>query len=541
MNPVLPGGGRRGILVAVVEYGELPEMLRVADALGVGVAKPVVVFFAKRSYRRLDVDSAAVLARGHRWMDSEGRVQDQPAPTAPPMATEPERARRPEFERRPIVRRPPAVIAVLLPIVLAGRWIAQCFLALATALRGGLSECRSVLRQARRFRQRYDDMARVLREQDPELVVVGQDLIGRELSFILLAAARASVPTMIVPFAMFSLREVGEYALTRPSHHVESSLLNRVLAALYPHWVLEHGPRRLLRLPGPSGLALELSRLVGGHPWVPCSEPADRIACDSEAARRNLIALGLPNASLRVVGAPVQDALARAIAKGTDGRRVLLARHLLVGDGERPLVVCGWPANLFPWLGGRRIAYGDYAELSRAWARHLADVRQRHGIDVLLTVHPKTLDAEMAAAAEQGLAYQRGDTEEVVAHCDLFVTLNGSSITAWAIACGKPVLLFDCYDTGYTDFDQVPGCVLTTDESAFASQLARLCSGADALGTLARAQAGVAAQWGVLDGRSADRLAALAIELTTGRDHSRRNEGRAADDASAAARPAAAP
>jgi len=539
VNPVLPGGGRRGILVAVVEYGELPEMLRVADALGAGLAQPVVVFFAKRNYRRLDVDSAAVLARGHRWMDSEGRVQDQPAATTPPLATEPAPAVRREFERHPIVRRAPVIVAALLPLALAGRWTVECFRALATALRGGLSECRSVLRQSRRFRQRYDDMARVLREHDPELVVVGQDLLGHELSFLLLAAARASVPTMIVPFAMFSLREVGEYALTRPAHHVESSLLNRVLASLYPHWVLEQGSQRLLRLPGPSGLALERSRLIGGHPWVPCSEPADRIACDSEAARRNLIALGLPEASLRVVGAPVHDALARAIAKGADGRRALLARHRLGGDGERPLVACGWPANLFPWLGGRRIAYGDYAELSRAWARHLADVRQRYGVDVLLTVHPKTLDTEMAGAIEQGLAYQRGNTEEVVAHCDVFVTLNGSSITAWAIACGKPVLLFDCYDTGYTDFDQVPGCVLTTDEATFAGQLARLCSDADGRATLARAQAGVAAQWGVLDGRSADRLAALAVELLSGRRHARGQELRA-PDASAAARDGAA-
>jgi hypothetical protein len=149
-------------------------------------------------------------------------------------------------------------------------------------------------------------------------------------------------------------------------------------------------------------------------------------------------------------------------------------------------------------------------------------MRQRHGVDVLLTVHPKTLDTEMAAAVEQGLAYQRGETEEVVAHCDLFVTLNGSSITAWAIACGKPVLLFDCYDTGYTDFDQVPGCVMTTDESTFAGELARLCSDADARGSLARAQAGVAPQWGVLDGRSADRLATLATELMSGRKHAER-------------------
>ena len=116
-------------------------------------------------------------------------------------------------------------------------------------------------------------------------------------------------------------------------------------------------------------------------------------------------------------------------------------------------------------------------------------------------------------ASRRGLKLVRGDSDALVAHCDLFTTLNGSSLTAWAIACGKPVVLFDCFRTGYVDFDEVPGCIMVHDETAFLGELDRMCGDAGARASLGEAQRSVAADWGVLDGRAQERLAALAAQL----------------------------
>jgi hypothetical protein len=469
--------GLTAVLVAVFEYGELPEMLRVADVLRSSLGASVRVFFAKQGYRDLPRDSADVLSRGHRWLDWRGVERDAAASSMPL-----EETRNAPGGSRPVGR--------------------------VRALAG---DVRALVRDYGAFRRRYREVERILETQRPALVVVGQDLIGKELSFVLIAARRLGIPTLIVPFAMFSVRELAEYAGPRPEHQVGGRPLNALLAAWYPRWVLEHDGHRIVRLPGSRGLALEWAGLISGDPWVPCSEMASAVACESRVARRSFAAIGVPEERLRIVGSPVQDRLAVAMASGEEGRRRLMIRHGL--DPARPLVLCGWPANIFAWLGERRIAYADYDSLAGAWAQALSLVRERYGVQVLVSVHPKTLERELAAARAGSFACQRGDSEEALAHCDLFVTLNGSSITAWAIACRKPVLLFDCYQTGYRDFDPAPGCVLVEEESAFRRELERLSADQAARETLAGAQAAIAPDWGQLDGRSRERLAALCAEL----------------------------
>jgi hypothetical protein len=466
------------ILIAVVEYGELPEMLRVADVLRSSLNQQVAVFFAKRGYRDLGRDTASVLDRGHRWLDWRGIEHRRPAA--------PDAQGAEGGSGKPYVQVP---------------WW--------RALAG---DVRALLRDLRGLRRRYAEVAAIVARLRPVLLVVGQDLLGKELSFALIAAARQRVPSLIVPFAMFSAREIEAYAAARAEHHVGARPFNRLLAAWYPRWARNHAGATLVRLQGSRGLALEWSGLAGGDPWVPCSEPASAIACESRVAQRSFAAMGLPAERLHIVGAPVFDRLASRRGEGRSGRERLMTRHGL--DPARPLLVCGWPANIFAWLGERRIAYRDYPALARVWAIALARVRDVHGTQVLLTVHPKTLDAELEAARASSLPVQRGDTEETVAHCDAFTTLNGSSITAWAIACRKPVLLFDCYGTGYRDFDSAPGCVMTHDEAAFVAALERLCGDPSHRAGLAAAQETVAADWGELDGRSAERLAALCAGLS---------------------------
>ena len=471
-------GQRRAVLVVIVEYGEFPEMLRLADVASARLGRTAKLFFAKRAYRDLGRDSKAAVAHGHTWIDWRGVEREGVGASADVSV---------DSNSRPIAKRRPG------------------------ALRAWLGDLRALMRDYRDFRRRYREIASVLRRESPALVVVGQDLLGKELSFALVAARRLGIPTLIAPFAMFSVRELAEYALARPEHQIDGRPLNRVLAKRYPRWVREHQGRRLLRLPGARGLALEWAALVGGDPWAPCSEPASALACESRMAQRGFLAMGIPAERLRITGSAVHDRLATALGKGRKGREALMAAHGL--DTARPLIVCGWPANIFAWLGERAIAYPDYGSLAQAWARILAGIKERHGVEVLVSVHPKTLDSELQALRQRGLAFARGESEAAVACCDAFVTLNGSSITAWAIACSKPVVLFDCYRTRYRDFDEAPGCVLVEEEAAFERELERLCAEPERRQALARAQAAVASDWAQLDGRSEERLAALCAEL----------------------------
>ncbi len=356
------------VLAAVLEYGELPEVLRAADIVGERLRCRVIVWFVKPSYRRLAPDTAMVISRGHRWMDASGRIHDVPAvmaeaengaaaPADGPIvvaAGDDSDRHGNDKDDSPVVvpaagrLARPLALALATPVVLVTAIIAIA-IRLAAAFKELAIDLANLRADVRRFVDRARDVDAIVERLAPVLVVVGQDTIGSELAFLLQSAKRRRIPTMLIPFGMFNLRELAAFSLGRPSHHRCERPLNRALAALYPSWVVVFRGKPLLRLPGSRGLALELSGLVHGHPWIPCSEPVDVVACDSRVSERAMRRMGLPEDRLVVVGAPVHDRLARALASGKAGKRELVVRFGL--DPERPLVACGWPANIFAWLG----------------------------------------------------------------------------------------------------------------------------------------------------------------------------------------------
>jgi len=502
------------VLLAVLEYGEFPAVLRIANLVRDRMKLDVAIFFAKAHYRRLAEDTAEVVSQGHVWVDQNGVSHVTPAELSPPDQEAP--AYVPTIVA-PVLRQERRAV---LPIIAI---IGVIFGAvLATAIAGWRGAIRSIraagvdvlnlVADTRRFRERARRIDELLGRIRPCLVIVPQAPVGTDLSFLLRAARSHNVPTIFAPFAIFNVRGLAEFAYASSAHRIDGRPLNRVLAALFPHWVATFHGEMLLRLPGSRGLALELAGLVGANPWLPCAEPVTAIACDSRVSKRGFEQLGMTD-RIETVGAPVHDRLAEHLARGIAGRDALMRRFGL--DSARPLLVCGWPANIFEWAKGRGAAYSDYASLARAWGSALERMRKVHGVEVLVSVHPKTLDHEFREATNQGLTVVRGDSDALVAYCDMFTTLNGSSLTAWAIACNRPIVLFDCFRTGYTDFEDVPGCITVSDEEAFVAELDRLCGDARARAELSDAQRPVAADWAHLDGCSSARFAALAAELVS--------------------------
>lgn len=518
----------RPLLAAVLEYGELPELLRAADILKRGLGPDVVFFFAKPNYRRLAEDGDLVARHGHSWIDANGKPArpDQANRTAckvvlaSVIAASEQRADEPRLQASIAAPQPGhgSIWNVRVWSAIAGTITSRVFGQAYGAMRACVVDIINMCADYRRFRSRNIQVSAIVQRLAPSLVIVGQSAVGSELDMVLAAARRQRVPSLIVPFAMFNLRELAEFAANTRDHAIDARPLNRVLARRYPRWIAHYKDRDLLRLPGPRALALEMAGLVTAHPWIPCSAPVSAIACESEVAALQFQAMGLDRRLLKLVGGPVHDRLATYVRAGDAGRRELLRQHGLPED--RPVLLCGWPVNMFGWLGGRRIAYPDYVTLARAWATVLAAMASKHDFNVIVSAHPKTLDVELEAARAAGLTVVKGDTDRLVAHCDVFTTLNGSSITAWAIACGKPVVLFDCFGTGYTEFDHVPGLMMTTTEAVFAETLGRVCGDMGVRSDLARAQQSAAASWGLLDGLSEARLVALARGLLSGSEAS---------------------
>lgn len=506
---------QRPVLLAVLEYGEMPELLRVAESAHAALQAPIIFMFVKRSYRRLVEDTAIVVGKGFRWMDDKGVLHDVAAlrETVPAAAEVNAHTAMQNVENIPAHSSGRNAFGKFL-VALTFPWFATAAIILAcrAAARAIARDAANLVRDIKRFRARYRQLSTIIAGLRPRLLIVGQDSPGNELSFLMIAAGRIGIPRLITPFAMFSIHETAEYACSQHAYHVNAGAMNRLAAFVYPHWVLRYRNARVLRLPGYRAIALEISGLIRGLPWSPLSEPAEAVTANSEVAAEALIGLGRDASALHVIGSPIQDRLASHLADRPTIRERLCNEHGL--DPAKPLIVCGWPVNMFSWLAGRPVSYADYAAVARAWATILASVRDQHDVNVIVSVHPKTLPEETAAATAAGLPCRYADADELVAVCDLFTTLNGSSITAWAIACGIPVVLFDCFLTRYPDFLSVAGCVNVETEDAFSEVLHKLCAHRTERDALAVLQKKESARWGQLDGRAGVRLTELIQKLS---------------------------
>lgn len=505
------------VLIAILEYGELPEMLRTARIIGPALDREVVFFFVKQGYRGLADAGAMVERDGFRWIAFNGR-QTVPAndPTAATAQPAPPLHSVPRDEPRITPRAVSASVFTrfaLLPLVLlTPAW--GLLLGAYDGLRRATIDLVNLRSDWHRFSARQSEIAATLARHSPALVIVGQSSVGSELDMTLLAASDRQCPTLIVPFAMFNLRELAEFALARPDHAADRGPANLLLARFFPHWAADYAGRRLLRLPGSRALGLEFAGLTHGHPWVPCSMPVDALACESEQSANQFRRMGVEPTSLHIVGSPVHDRLAQHLR--TPSARLSLLQDLGCDD-ERPILLCGWPANIFSWLGNRKIEFPNYDALAIAWTGILQGVAFRHGLHLVISAHPKSLDEELNTIKSAGGLVVRGDTERLIAACDVFCTLNGSSITAWAIAACKPAIIFDCYATGYVEFDDVPGLVKTETEQDFATELDRVCASDALRRERAEAMRAVAPKWAVLDGCADERLAKLARRLVSTR------------------------
>lgn len=472
----------RSLLMPILEYAEFIELRRFALEARERGGWEAVFFFPRYTYRRLAEDTAQLVGDGFRWVDHTGTVHHRPREEA---ATNDGAAGTvtPRQQTRNARRRGPVKALAVDLINLTGD-----------------------IRRYRRLLREYNDLIERLR---PDCVVAAQDFAGSEISILFSTARNKGIPRLIVPFAMFNIEEARNFAMARPAHHVNGSPLNRLLPLLRSgRWVLSHAGKRLCRLPASRALALEALGLAPEKPWVPCDGAANVICVGSDAARSSMTAMGLRADRIAATGALVHDHLHR-IRHERDARRTALLGRTGQNDADC-LVLCAWP----PTQTVHRSAdqeFANFAELGTAWAGALTRLRDR-GCAVVVKAHPKAVPDELEAARAAGLAIVEDDTADLLPLCDVFAT-TASSVTAWAIALGIPVVDYDCYGFGYADFAADEGVLKPHTAAEFSELLDRLVFDDPFRKKILAFQQQRARHWGGIDGMASARLTALLESL----------------------------
>ena len=440
------------ILIPILEYGEFTELFRIACKLA--KQHDVIFYFLKKSYRNLHEDSDIVCQNQMCWLDHNGAMHLTAAAKKQTninnKTTEEARKKHPAWKQ------------LLIDL--------HCF-----------------SHEYLTIRRDYKKQRRCLQKHQPDVILIGQDYIGSPISLVLHAASELNIPSKLIPFAMVNDSEHSAVFYKHPDYQTHTRPLNRLVARYFPKWQRVHNDIALCRLPGYKALALELLGLSNDNPWTPCKGKASQIAVDSIRSKAHFNSMQLDNVT--ITGNLYQD--------------TLFAHQQQANNHIETILLC-WPANLF-WAHKTYPEFDNYYDLCEQLAAIVKEACEQFDIDIIIKPHPKTLPEEKEIISKHGLTYNEDDTATLLPISNLLVTIP-SSITAWAISLGIPVIEYDMYELDYDDFAEEEAVVCCNTLGNFKKAMFELLENPEKYQQLQNIQQQRKEYWGEPDGKAEKRL-----------------------------------
>lgn len=345
------------------------------------------------------------------------------------------------------------------------------------------------------------------------LLIFAEDNVGYFTHIVSRTALRQGVSSVITPYTIANASEAAERFYSLSGYMVKANIKNRLVGKIFPHWVFNFKGQELLRLSAGLIVGLEISGFGFQRPWVLNSDSSSVIAVENEHMLEYYRNEGIQEEQLVVTGAIYDDVLTRATLNKISLRKELYHK-LDLTEGQR-LLLCALPPNQFP----RECEFGDYASLVTNWMQTLASVQ---GWNVVVRPHPRQTQNDIAMLECFGVKVTTLDTASLVPLCDLYVASVSATIR-WAIACGKPVINYDVYQMKYNDYSEVKGVLTVYKHEDFTSIMKRLTTDAVFFGDVQRVQQADSQFWGILDGRSSERILKLLDDIIAGK-HKEKNK-----------------
>ncbi len=356
----------------------------------------------------------------------------------------------------------------------------------------------------------------VVKTSSPDVIIVPEDVVGYISPLIIKAGHELNIPTVIIPYTIANEQEAFK-SLCGNAHYHLKGIWNRAMGKLFPNWVMSQDGVSLVRMPAPYILGQILTKTSPPNPWMMNSGFANVIAVENLAMKHYYLQSGIPKKKIRVVGSISDDHLAQF--KNNKAQEVSRLKGDLHIEGDKPiLVVGGCPDQSGCCPSG--FEYSDFHQFIVRLGTLLKPLTNVY--DVIFRPHPNNL--EMGIGLEKyGIIVTEFDTARLVALSDVYLAFASATIR-WAIACEVPVVNYDLFHYDYDDFKGVPGVLTVASEDSFKNALESLRPNCDKFRDLQRDAKLAAHRWGMLDGKSADRIVALIEEMCAYEDVVRASE-----------------
>lgn len=343
--------------------------------------------------------------------------------------------------------------------------------------------------------------SRLLRDLNPAAIVACEDGISTMLS-VHAVARSLEIPVIEVPYG-YGVQADLEISLEAKA--ARNELLNAVgpegdlVRRFAPQWIKRGRFEGAVMFPPSYILAAESLGITLRDAWIIHGGYADRLCAESEQMLGVYRGEGIPETKLRLTGSPYCDVMARAVDHAPDAKAALRQPRRIDPSSTRILV--SWPPSYHDERGAHS-EFPTYAEMSLAvlgWLKGLPRTT------VTVSVHPAMPADQREAIVNGGVALTDEYVIDLIPRHDLFITYFSSTIR-WAIAAGKPVVNYDAYRLGLDVYAGAPAVYTVNTMAAFQSIVSELVGSDSAFLEAAERQTAVAAAWGLLDGRSTERI-----------------------------------
>jgi len=349
----------------------------------------------------------------------------------------------------------------------------------------------------------------LIRSHEIDILILAGDIVHYDTSVFIKAAHSCNICTVIIPGWVSGPHEHWDVFKCNPEHQW-SKFSNRVYSFFFPKWIYEEQGIRLVRLPAELALPRELLRLAPPKPWVVHSGYWDLMLVESEYARDYCIRDGFNPEKIIVTGSAAQDKMAEILDKFLDNK-VELSTELKI-NADLPIILVGLNEIDFNMHGDMLdLLFRNNLEYTEFLIKTLVSI-PRHSI--LISLHPSMVYEKHKYIEKWGAKIVHKKTFESMPLCDIYIA-NISSTINWAIACGKPVIIYDVMCSRSTDWDMAKGVFRIESKAEFNQILTKLTKDQKFFMDACTNQAESAHYFGVLDGKAGERMMNVLNNLTS--------------------------
>lgn len=353
------------------------------------------------------------------------------------------------------------------------------------------------------YHHRRSVAGRFLAAAGAQALLLPEDNVERDSASWIAAMHDRGGRSVVVSYGSVTPHEAAIAYHSQPDYG-PSTPADWAFLALQPRWGMRWRGRTMMRLPPARVCAMETAGLAPSLPWVVNSGAADAIAVESEFMRRQFTAHGVPAEKVRAVGTQPLDKLFAGTQQAAARRSALDATHGFTAD--RPLLLCALPPNQYPGVPAPGLA--TYDALVDAWVGLLKRARER--FHVAVTPHPNIAAESLRPLVAAGIPVLEGGAAAWIPLCDAYLASVSSTIR-WALACGKPVINYDCYGYRHAEYQGIAHVLHAWTPEQAQAALSQWMLPPD-FQALAAAAASAREEFGVLDGQGVARLSRLLEE-----------------------------